>query len=60
MNPYYFKMTPPFKFSLADLAKNKKPAEAPSVVTTEVEKLFSLAQLVKKKPELKPEIEQLA
>jgi hypothetical protein len=60
MTPYYFKIAPPFKFSLADLAKNKKPAEETSVVITEVEKPFSLAQLVKKKPELKPEIEQLA
>jgi len=60
MNPYYFKIAPPFKFSLADLAKNKKPAEETSVVITEVEKPFSLAQLVKKKPESKPEIEQLA
>jgi len=60
MTPYYVKFEPPFKFSLADLAKNKKPAEASSVVTIEVEKPFSLAQLVKKKLELKPEIEQLA
>jgi hypothetical protein len=60
MNPYYFKIQPPFKFSLADLAKNRKPTEAPSVVTTEVEKPFSLAQLVKKKPEPQPKIEQLA
>ena len=60
MTPYYFKIEPPFKFSLADLAKNKKPAEETSVVTTEVEKPFSLAQLVKKKPESKPELEQLA
>ena len=60
MTPYYVKFEPPFKFSLADLAKNKKPAEASSVVTIEVEKPFSLAQLVKKKPEPKPELEQLA
>ena len=61
MTPYYFKIPLPFKFSLADLAKNKKPAEAPSVVTIEVEKPFSLAQLVKKKkPEPTPELEVLA
>ena len=61
MNPYYFKIQPPFKFSLADLAKNKKPAEAPSVVTTEVEKPLSLVHSYlaqrKKKPEPKPELE---
>jgi hypothetical protein len=59
MAPYYFKIEPPFKFSLAELAKNKKPAETLSV-TEEVEKPFSLAQLVKKKPEPQPKIEQLA
>lgn len=64
MSPYYIKFEPPFKFSPADLAKNlaknRKPAEAPSVVTEE--KPFSLLQSylaqLKKKPKL--EIEQLA
>jgi hypothetical protein len=61
MSQFYFKMPVPFKFSLADLAKNRKPAEAlASSVTDEAPKPFSLAQLVKKKPEPKPEIEQLA
>jgi len=60
MTPYYFKMAPPFKFSLAELAKNKKPVEPTLSVTDKVEKPFSLAQLVKKKKPEPPKVGLLA
>jgi len=48
VSKFYFKLTPPFKFSLKDLAKTVKPVETKTEVAPEIP-AFSLAQLVKAK-----------
>ncbi len=48
MTPYYFKIPPPFKFSLANLAKEQKQPQ-PEQSTIVVPTAFSLAEIVKAK-----------
>ena len=49
ISQFYFKLKPPFKFSLAALAKEQPPIVAPQSIVPETQAAFSLVEYMRAK-----------